>query len=235
MNFLNYKLKQKNIIAFSTTRNFKSVKTWGKVNFKNINKALREQKIKGRIIIPEQIHGKAIKVVNNKSEMIIKGVDGLVTKEKNLSLGVLTADCIPIIFYDPKKEIIGIAHAGYKGILLGIIEELIATFKKMGTEAKDIKVSIGPSIGACCYEISENIKNKALARYSFAKINKREDSYYWDLRATVTEILKQNKITQSNVEISPLCTFETPFLYSARKSGNKGFGEFLTAVGVYEN
>ena len=64
--------------------------------------------------------------------------DGVVTKERGLGIGILTADCIPLIFYDPEKKIIGGAHAGWKGTFSGIIQNTIRKFLKLGCYQKEV-------------------------------------------------------------------------------------------------
>ena len=80
--------------------------------------------------------------------------DALVTKEKNLVLGVLTADCVPIILYDVKNEIIGVIHAGWKGSLSGIIANTIKVFSKINSE-NNIYACVGPCIGKKSYEVEK--------------------------------------------------------------------------------
>lgn len=235
MKLIQYKLTGEKISIFSTTKKLGSMKTGEKINFVNINKALNVGGISSPIILGEQVHGKLIEVVGKDSKRFIKNVDGLVSREKNMSLGVITADCLPVVFYDPVKMVIGIIHAGYKGILLGIVEELVRIFKKMGTKTEDIKVFFGPGICGKCYEIGLDIKEKCLRKYSFAKIIEEEGKVLWDLQSTVSEILKKNKFKKENLSVSSICTFEKPILFSARRSKNKLFGEFLTIVSMHEN
>src|SRR5258708_222832 len=80
------------------------------------------------VVCMKQIHSGTVSFVADTKQLRIADTDGLVTDKKNIPLAVLTADCLPILFYDPKKEAIGIAHAGYKGLLNHIIENTVACF-----------------------------------------------------------------------------------------------------------
>ena len=104
------------------------------------------------LIFLKQIHSKRIIFVK-KGKKFSRAGDGLITKEEGIVLGVFSADCLPIFIYDPKKKIIGLLHAGWKGSLEGIAREAIKIFKKEGSNPKDILVYIGPSISGNCYEI----------------------------------------------------------------------------------
>ena len=84
--------------------------------------------------------------------------DALITDKINIPLMVMVADCTPVLFFDPIKKVIAVAHAGRAGALKQIVPK---TINKMsityGTLAKNVLVVLGPSIGACCYEVGESI------------------------------------------------------------------------------
>src|SRR3990167_754108 len=95
--------------------------------------------VKPKVVRAQQIHGSHVKIVSSRDGgKRIEDCDGLVTKEKNLYLMILVADCLPIVAFDPKEEIVGVAHAGWRGTLKGIAGNLIKTFVKIGAEPKDI-------------------------------------------------------------------------------------------------
>ena len=115
----------------------------------------RHTKLHTEIAIPQQVHGTRIAVVTKKDQgKTISGVDGLVSKD--ISIGVSFADCVPILAVDPEAKIIGTAHAGWKGTLHGIAQELILAMKNAGADVKNIYISIGPHIGMCCYNVGED-------------------------------------------------------------------------------
>ena len=83
--------------------------------------------------------------------------DFLITNQKNIGIGVMTGDCLPIIFYDQKNNVIGIAHAGWKGSVAGVAQKTIAAMHDaFDTQASDLQIFFGPSARECCYEVQED-------------------------------------------------------------------------------
>ena len=80
----------------------------------------------------QQVHGNKVKVVKKTDRGgIIAEIDGMVTREQEIILGVGTADCMPIIFFEPSRQIIGIAHAGWRGVLLGVVNNVLKQMTKL--------------------------------------------------------------------------------------------------------
>ena len=129
-----------------------------KDNKKNINKNLNfvSKKIKinkKKLALMYQTHSNKVIIINNKNKNLIKfKSDALITKIKGIALGVVTADCVPIILFDSQNQIIGCIHAGWKGAFIGIIENTIKKFKKLNSKNK-IYAAIGPCIGNKSYEV----------------------------------------------------------------------------------
>lgn len=88
--------------------------------------------------------------------------DGMVTNTPGIALGILTADCTPILFADKKSGVIGAAHAGWKGAIGGVIENTIEAMEKMGASCGNISVSIGPTIAQKSYEVGPEFYEKFL-------------------------------------------------------------------------
>ena len=124
---------------------------------------------KNRLILMHQTHSnKVIEISNaNLRKKIIS--DAMITRHKKIALGVLTADCVPILIYDKKNEIIGCIHAGWKGALSGIIKKTINKIKKKNYNY-EIIASIGPCISSKSYEVNLGFYRKFLAK---AKKNKK--------------------------------------------------------------
>ena len=126
-------------------------------NKENISKNLKyvAKKIlckKENLILMNQTHSnKVIEIKKNNYKRKINA-DAMITKVKGLALGVLTADCVPIIIYDFKNEVVGCIHAGWKGAITGIIKNTVNKIKKINSDNKII-ASIGPCIGKNSYEV----------------------------------------------------------------------------------
>ncbi|MFH1209047.1 MAG: peptidoglycan editing factor PgeF [Candidatus Omnitrophota bacterium] len=109
------------------------------------------------LVMVKQVHGSAIVVAERPDpELLVTPADGLITRVPGLVLGVRTADCVPVFFWDPVQKVVGIAHGGWKGVKDGIIAQMLKIFEKScGTKMGDLRVAIGPSIRKCCYEVGK--------------------------------------------------------------------------------
>ena len=139
---------------------------------KNLNYVSQKLSVKkNNLILMNQTHGnRVIEIKKNNYKKRINA-DAMITKVKGLGLGVLTADCVPIIVYDFKNEIIGCIHAGWKGAISGIIKNTVNKIKKLNSNSK-IYASIGPCIGKDSYEIDVTFYNK------FLSISKKNAKYF---------------------------------------------------------
>ena len=141
---------------------------------KNITKNLKyvSQKMyvkKKRLILMHQTHSNKVIEINDSNINKKINSDAMITKYKKVALGVLTADCVPILIYDKRNKIIGCIHAGWKGALSGIIKKTIIRIKKKNTK-NNIFASVGPCISTKSYEVDLNFYKKFLAK---AKRNKK--------------------------------------------------------------
>ncbi|MFT9488213.1 MAG: peptidoglycan editing factor PgeF [Tepidibacillus sp.] len=183
----------------------------------------------------EQVHGNNIKVVTlaerGKGRRIredaIQDTDGLVTNIPDIVLTVYFADCVPIYFYDPIKQIIGLAHSGWKGTVLKIAEKMIQTFvDSFQSNVNDIQVAIGPAIGQCCYEVNDQVINPMQSSLQFIPpemvIDKKNGHFDLDLKKINKEILLEAGILPENIEISSWCTnCNVDLFFSHRKEQGK--------------
>ena len=108
-------------------------------------------------ITPQQTHSDHVEIVDGRLEY--PDTDGLIVTQKNIPIALRFADCTPLILYDTKQKIGAISHAGWRGTAQKIG---IKTIDKMQSNPKDIIAIIGPAIGVCCYEVSEEVKDKLL-------------------------------------------------------------------------
>jgi len=227
-------LKSQNIIHGVSTKFFGSIKNNGNINKKNLKGFLDAIHLEVKsVVFPEQVHGSSVVTIDDSKKQFIQNADGLITVTKNVFLGVVTADCLPVIFYDEKMGIVGIAHAGYKGILKGILKNMVMSFKKLGSDTKNILVAIGPSIGVCCYDVSIERVEMFENAFKGIKTHKiRNGKYFLDLKNVANKVLLKEGIQEKNIEISPICTKDSlNKFFSFRGEGPENFGEFVTVVG----
>lgn len=109
------------------------------------------------LVTVKQVHGNVVVFAERlEPELLDTPADGLITKVPGLVLGIRTADCVPVFFWDPVQRAAGIAHCGWKGVKDGIISKMLKIFeKKCGTKTGNLRTAIGPSIRKCCYEVGK--------------------------------------------------------------------------------
>lgn len=222
---------------FSTTSTVQdgSIKNELGFNDKAINSfAKRHAIIPSQMVFMKQVHSGDIAVVLNSTKKEISNVDGLITNKKNVFLAVLTADCLPIVFYDPEKQVIAAVHAGYKGLLQGIIQNVI---KKMRTEfavnSKNLYVGIGPAIGRCCYMVDSSRTKQfgALLPKNPEIIEKRQDELFLDLGRVAEVLLASEKVQTERITKAHICTKDAKNVYfSYRRENNQQ--RMVTVIGL---
>ena len=132
---------------------------------RNLNIVKKKIKCKNNLILMNQVHSKKTFKITKVPNVKITG-DGIITKKKRIALGILTADCAPILFYDPKKNIVGAAHAGWRGAYKNISKEILNKMKKCGSCISEIIAVVGPCIDSKNYEVKKDFKLKFLKKYN---------------------------------------------------------------------
>jgi YfiH family protein len=145
--------------------------------------------------------------------------DALITKEKNVGIGVVTADCLPVVFYDAKHHAIGVAHAGWRGLSTKIISHTIEKMKTaFNTKSADLAVYLGPSAGVCCYEVQTDFLQH-LPKTVFEKkiIESHDEKIYFNARQSAYIELLDNQVKATSIDFSNNhCTICEPGFCSAR-------------------
>ena len=162
---------------------------------------------KKNLILLNQIHSNKIFYIKKIKKKKLTG-DGLITNQKGIALGILTADCIPILIYDNKQKIIAAIHAGWKGIYRNIVSNVIKFFLKNGSQTKHLYAAIGPCITAKSYEIQKDFKKKFIKKDKNSKFffKKRKNKTYFSLNNYVYYQLK--KLGIKNLDIINKNTFD---------------------------
>jgi YfiH family protein len=187
-------------------------------------------------VFADQIHGKEIHEVSSGdqgkgSELYntgIMGTDGFYTKEKGIILALAYADCVPIYFTSRQHSIIGIAHAGWKGTVSGIAQEMIEKWtKEECVPVTDIEVWIGPSIQQCCYEVDERVISFVDGVMQGIPIKpyiatSEKGKYMLSLQKLNERILLDAGLQEDNIRISSHCTScQISEFFSHRKENGK--------------
>ena len=118
-----------------------------------------------RLAIAKQVHGAEALVVETPwPQTALPRADALVTRVPGIALGILTADCVPILFADAEARVIGAAHAGWRGALAGVVEAAVAAMEDLGASAQRTVAAIGPAIAQASYEVGPEFPRRFLAQ-----------------------------------------------------------------------
>jgi len=132
-------------------------------------------------------------------------VDALITNTPDLYLSATAADCFLLYFYDPIKGAVGIAHGGWRGILVGIVENTVGAFERdFGVAPKDLLVGMAPGIRECHFEISTHDKN-LFHRYS-EHVSEKNGKAFVNLSGIIIEQLRNAGVLRAHIEDSGICT-----------------------------
>ena len=174
-----------------------------------------------KTIAAKLVHGNRVTIVDNNSAAAVEGSDALVTDDSNLVLSITVADCLPLYFYDPTKKVIGLAHAGWRGVENRISLEVVKTFEQNYHSVKsDIQVFIGPHIGACHFEVRDDVAKKFLSWPEF--ITERAGKIFIDLAGIVRQQLLDFGVPIENINISSECTYCLSDKYFSFRRDNPG-------------
>ena len=160
--------------------------------------------------------------------------DGLVCDRVGPVLGAFAADCIPLVFADPDARVIGAAHAGWRGTVGGIAGNVVARMVELGATPGAIRVALGPSIGACCFEVGPEVV--AGFRGAFGELaglvvaGPHKD--HLDLRVATRSVLERAGVRPAHIDDQPPCTrCEPARFFSYRRDGKEG-GVHMGFIGL---
>ncbi len=183
-----------------------------------------------------QVHGDNIADITEKRDIGWQNydetykADAIVTAVPQIVITILTADCVPILLYDPAKKVIAAVHAGWRGSESRIVHKTVEYMKKRyGCESSDIVAAIGPSIGGCCYEVDDAVASK-FTDYKDSVVKTSGNQYMLDLKSVNRQQLLDNGLEEMNIEVSSVCTAcDNERFFSYRKDGGCT-GRFISAI-----
>ena len=232
MNKLDYKLlknkddfiiidDEKYHVVFTNAERERSFNRNTEEGIKEIN-SLKKEFDANDVIYLKQIHSDKILIhqCNNKSIKDEEG-DAIITNEKNVIIGVFTADCVPVILIDEENGVIAAIHSGWRGTFESITLKTIEKMKReFNTNEMKIKAYIGPHIRKCCYEVSEELKLKFIDKKKTIDEEKLFNENNLNLEECIIDDLKTAGVQDYNINSLNLCTYcsEDIKLHSYRKS-----------------
>ncbi len=161
--------------------------------------------------------------------------DAMVTATPGVALGVLTADCGPVLFADPQSRIIGAAHAGWRGAVGGVLENTVAAMEALGAQRARIVAVLGPTIGKDSYEVGAEFRDTVIAlsphHDRFFSSSARPGHFMFDLPAFIVARLTSAGVTAAD---TALCTYaDEDRFFSFRRTTHRGepdYGRQMSAI-----
>ena len=159
--------------------------------------------------------------------------DGIVATRKDVAIGVLVADCFPLILYERKKKIPAIAHCGWRGIVNSVVENAAQAIIEKGGEQKNIIAALGPGVCAKCYQVDDKVIAEFAKRFpqGEGEIWRRQgDGFQLDLKAAVFFILNGLGVEQEQIDDIGLCTCCNEEFFSHRRGKGKAGRQLALAM-----
>lgn len=185
-----------------------------------------------------QVHGRDVVVVDEAYDLSSRPkADGLVTTRRDVAIGVLSADCAPVLFADTKAGVIGACHAGWRGALAGVSDATIEAMEKLGADRGRIRAAIGPCIGQQSYEVSDPFRAEFIATDAKNAVwfadGKRPGHWQFDLPGYLLQRLKQAGIVAENLALDT-CSDPSRFFSYRRMTLAKeaDYGRQVSAIAL---
>lgn len=196
------------------------------------------------VVKNHQVHGAKVRAVTRKDEVDpgrsgLTEADALITNEPGVCLCAFSADCIPILLYDPRARAVGAVHAGWRGTAAGAVfaavEAMIHTY---GCRAEDILAAIGPGIGPCCFETHADVPDGLRAGMGeeaeafITPIGERPGKFRVDLKGANRGWLLRSGVLPGHIALSPLCTACHPDLFWSHRLVGERRGSMAGAIAL---
>ncbi|MFA1818650.1 peptidoglycan editing factor PgeF [Virgibacillus oceani] len=188
----------------------------------------------------EQVHKTKVKKVDKENKgsgaasltTSIPDTDGLITDKKGIFCIAYFADCVPLFFFDPKTEYIGIAHAGWKGTVNGMASNMVSAFQEEGVLAEDLLVAIGPCISTKYYEVDEHVISHIPSELSDNAVIPQENArFLLDLKQLNVDILLQSGVLRNNIDVTSYCTYKDEQLFFSHRRDEGKTGRMAGFIG----
>ena len=198
----------------------------------------RDAELPYYVVQPHQVHGTEIREVTDPltTREQLEGVDALVTDVPGVAISVRTADCIPVLLYDPVHKAVAAVHDGWRGTVQRLSQKVISEMgHRFGTNPSDLKAVIGPGIGPESFQVGQEVADAfSAAGFPMEQIlkdcgpkaptahNPMAGGLHIDLWRANEWLLEQSGVQPQNIQVSGICTYkENDRFFSARREGTK--------------
>ena len=211
-----------NIRAFFSLRSFSANGEAGRSEFAKIV-GFKPQ----NLITPIQTHSTNVNFLFTAD--LVQSCDGVFTNKKELTCSIQVADCMPIYFAHLSENVFGLVHAGWRGLVDGILEESAVLLLKNEYKLSDFEIVIGPSIQKCCFEVRDDIIEKF--KSEFVILTNQDGVYKIDLQKYAFSNMADMGFEESNIELSNDCTFCLQEKYHSFRRDGKASGRMIGLIG----
>ncbi len=196
-----------------------------------------------RFTFANQCHSSNVAIVNDacrgkgsmELETALPHTDGMITNVKNICLGVQVADCVPILLYDPVRQVIAALHAGWKGTLRKIVTETVVKMvQHYDSKAENMLAALGPSNGPCCYEVGDDVVREARTALGnlkdIIKPAATPGKHIFDQWTANIRQLKDAGVKEENIENSGVCCQCNNTLFYSSRADQGHTGRFMAGI-----
>ena len=219
--------------AFSSgrdgVRHFFGTRSHAESRGRDIGVPVRQSRVKGSgwLLSVRQVHGTDVLVVDrplSESDHFPGGWDALVTDQPGVTVAVRTADCVPVLVHDSRRRVVAAIHAGWRGAVAGVVSRTITLMAtRFGSAQSDLRVSIGPSAGPCCYEVDDPVLDRlrvGLVEWQAVVQGYRRHKARLDLKALIRQQVERQGVPALSISAVNLCTIcHDQLFYSYRREG----------------
>ncbi len=203
---------------------------------------LRDTILPFHVITAHQVHGSRVAIVHKPdfTREDLEGIDALVTNLPGGAIGGRTADCVPVLLYDPEQRVVAAVHSGWKGTIQRIVEKALFTLERQfGSKASNLRAVIGPAIGAQSFQIGEEVvqhfKDQGFPLEAIWFFNEGEGEspmhygHHIDLKKANRRIMEQSCVKHENIQTIGIDTYTDERFFSARREGIE-CGRIINAI-----
>ena len=196
-------------------------------------------------VVAKQVHSGTVTIVTDGMrgygamdlDTAIEETDATVTDVPHLCLTVLMADCVPVLFFDPRKRVVAAVHAGWRGTVKLAAQNTVNSLReKFSCDPADILVGIGPSIGPCHYEVGPEVISEVEETFGstdgYINGESADGKGYFDLWEANKRQIIETGIPGQNIEVAQICTYCNPHLFFSERHQKGRTGRFGAGIMV---
>jgi YfiH family protein len=188
------------------------------------------------VMFMEQTHGDVVTTINHlpKNPRIIPLADAMITHAPKIFLAVKSADCLPVLLYDPIRKVVAVVHAGWRGTAKKILQKVVRQLKEEGSDTKNIYAILGPSICSNCYDVTDS-KDDRIAlfeeKFGSAGVVRTDNKIFLDVLGANKLLLKNEGILEKNIVNVSDCTMHGVVAYPSNYK-DKDSRRLISMIGI---